>query len=225
MLFQRDSTLRPNSSRPQRILRRSLAVIALGMVSLAWGRVPAVQMPLAQGLESKEVFKPYRVVISAFSPEIIGLVLFHLSANAGAGSSIDRVDVQALPSGNHELSFVLNAPSDLGLAALGACTELTGASVRSIRAEMPLEARSSAPKANIQLAACNIDILDLITDIGRKGGANIIVGPGVKGTLTVAIDSVPWRHALELSVQALGFRITEERGGVLRIQVPESPAD
>ena len=219
MLFQRNTSLRTNSSRFQRILRRSFAVIVLGTVSVAWGRVPVAQMSLNQSPDSKGQLASYRVVIEAPSLQSLGLYLSHLSASAGPSASINQLAIQALPDGAQTLRFVFTAPSDLALTALIDSKESSGVLGQSIRAQAPSKAKQSSPspKAGIQIIAQNIDILDLTEEVARKSGANIIVGPGVGGNLTVAFDGVSWRHVLESSVRALGFDITEEAGGVLRI--------
>lgn len=227
MLFQRNTTLRPNSSRPQRILRRSLAVLALGTVSVAWGRVPTARISPMQSPDAKEQLTSYRVVVSAPSLERVGLCLSHLTANAGPRSSINQLAVQALPDGTQELSFVLAAPAGLALGTLADCIESSGVSGQSIRAQVPLKAQlpPPAPLADFQLTAQNIDILDLITEFARKGRANIVVDRGVEGNLTVAFDGVPWRRALASSVRSLGFEVTKEAGGILRIHTTDPAGD
>lgn len=66
----------------------------------------------------------------------------------------------------------------------------------------------------------NTDIQKVVEVIAKVSGANIIVAPEVKGTITVLLKGVPWRAALETSVKTLGFVVVEE-GSILRV-VPAS---
>ncbi|MBL8725024.1 MAG: hypothetical protein JNK49_13320 [Planctomycetes bacterium] len=62
----------------------------------------------------------------------------------------------------------------------------------------------------------NTDIQKVIEVIAKISGANIVVAPEVKGTITVLLKGVPWRAALETSVKTLGFVVVED-GMVLRV--------
>lgn len=67
----------------------------------------------------------------------------------------------------------------------------------------------------------NTDIQKVIDTIAKISGANIVVAPEVKGTITVRLKNIPWRDALEASVKTLGFVVVEEDRGILRV-VPAS---
>ncbi len=67
----------------------------------------------------------------------------------------------------------------------------------------------------------NTDIQKVIDTIAKISGANIMVAPEVKGTITVRLKNVPWRDALEQTVKTLGFVVVEESRGILRV-VPSS---
>lgn len=60
------------------------------------------------------------------------------------------------------------------------------------------------------------DIKDVLRSFAQISGLNIVVQPGVAGTVTVELDSVPWDQALEmiLKVNGLGMQL---EGNVLRI--------
>jgi type IV pilus assembly protein PilQ len=60
------------------------------------------------------------------------------------------------------------------------------------------------------------DIKDVLRSFAQISGLNIVVQPGVSGTVTVELDSVPWDQALEmiLKVNGLGMQL---EGNVLRI--------
>ena len=67
----------------------------------------------------------------------------------------------------------------------------------------------------------NTDIQKVIDTIAKISGANIVVAPEVKGSITVRLKNIPWRDALEASVKTLGFVVVEEDRGILRV-VPAS---
>ncbi|MBL9077117.1 MAG: hypothetical protein JNL08_06430 [Planctomycetes bacterium] len=67
----------------------------------------------------------------------------------------------------------------------------------------------------------NTDIQKVIDTIAKISGANIVVAPEVKGTITVRLKNIPWRDALDASVKTLGFVVVEEERGILRV-VPAS---
>jgi type IV pilus assembly protein PilQ len=60
------------------------------------------------------------------------------------------------------------------------------------------------------------DIKDVLRSFAQISGLNIVVQPGVRGTVTVELESVPWDQALEmiLKVNDLGMQL---EGNVLRI--------
>ena len=65
------------------------------------------------------------------------------------------------------------------------------------------------------------DITKVIDAIAKISGANIVVAPEVKGTVTIRLKDIPWRDALEQVVKTLGYVVVEEARGILRV-VPQS---
>lgn len=63
----------------------------------------------------------------------------------------------------------------------------------------------------------NTDISKVIDTISKISGANIVVAPEVKGTITVRLKNIPWRHALDAVVKTLGFVVVQEDFGILRV--------
>ena len=63
----------------------------------------------------------------------------------------------------------------------------------------------------------NTDIQKVIDTIAKISGANIVVAPEVKGTITVRLKNIPWRDALDATVKTLGFVVIEEDRGILRV--------
>jgi type IV pilus assembly protein PilQ len=63
----------------------------------------------------------------------------------------------------------------------------------------------------------NEDIKKVVSVIATYSGANIVVSPAVKGTITVNLKNIPWRDALEQIVKTLGYAVVEEDRAILRI--------
>ena len=66
------------------------------------------------------------------------------------------------------------------------------------------------------------DITEVIDLIAKLGGANIVVAPEVAGTLSLRLNDVPWRDALDVAVKTLGYVVVEENRGILRVVDPVS---
>ena len=87
----------------------------------------------------------------------------------------------------------------------------------AVKGTTPPTAAPQDPGPLFTLEAKNIAIEELVMSIAEVSGANFVLSPDVQGSLTVGFHDVHWREALEASVHAVGFRVIEERGGVLRI--------
>lgn len=64
------------------------------------------------------------------------------------------------------------------------------------------------------------DITAVIDLIAKWAKANIVVAPEVKGTLSLRLNDVPWRDALDVAVKTLGYVVVEENRGILRVVDP-----
>lgn len=65
----------------------------------------------------------------------------------------------------------------------------------------------------------------VIGDIAKVSGANIVISPLVKGTISVRFNGVPWRDALDVVAKTLGAAVVEEAHGVLRVVDPKTLQD
>lgn len=64
------------------------------------------------------------------------------------------------------------------------------------------------------------DVRKVISVIAAYSGANIVVGQEVQGTVTVRLNRVPWRSALDTVVKTLGFVVVEDERNILRVTDP-----
>jgi type IV pilus assembly protein PilQ len=58
-------------------------------------------------------------------------------------------------------------------------------------------------------------IRDVVTMVAQLSGANIVVGPEVKGNVSANLDNVPWPLALETIVRSAGLTVVTENGGLV----------
>lgn len=100
--------------------------------------------------------------------------------------------------------------------ALEVVVERAGAQVDEksknlIRIEKP-------PRVQFEFEAADVRVV--IKAIADIAGANIIVGREVEGTVTLSLNDIPWRVALDTIVKTLGYTVVQEDRGILRIVDP-----
>jgi type IV pilus assembly protein PilQ len=66
----------------------------------------------------------------------------------------------------------------------------------------------------------NADVRVVIKAVADIAGANIVVGREVEGTVTLTLNDIPWRVALDTIVKTLGYTVVQEDRGILRIVDP-----
>ena len=64
------------------------------------------------------------------------------------------------------------------------------------------------------------DLRDVVASIRRKANVNIIMEPGIDATVTIDLQDVYWRQALDLVVEQADCVVTELDGGVLKVEKP-----
>jgi len=64
------------------------------------------------------------------------------------------------------------------------------------------------------------DLRDVVSSIRRKASVNIIMDPGIEANVTIDLQDVPWRQALDLVAEQAGCVITEAEGDVLKVEKP-----
>jgi len=66
----------------------------------------------------------------------------------------------------------------------------------------------------------NADIRDVINTIAVQSNANIVIGPEVQGNVTMRLENVPWKDALNIVVRTLDFVAVDEPNNTIRITTP-----
>lgn len=64
------------------------------------------------------------------------------------------------------------------------------------------------------------DLRDVVANIQRKANVNIIMDPAIEATVTVDLQDVPWRQALELVAEQAECVVVEASSNVLKVEKP-----
>ena len=60
----------------------------------------------------------------------------------------------------------------------------------------------------------------MVLNIRRKASVNIIMDPGIEAAVTIDMQDVHWRQALDLVAEQAGCVVSEQEGGVLKVEKP-----
>jgi type IV pilus secretin PilQ/predicted competence protein len=95
------------------------------------------------------------------------------------------------------------APESKTLPSIAAGQTLTGAKKQYFGEPISLDLKDA-------------DVREVLRSFAKISGLNVVVQPGVRGTVTVSLDSVPWDQALEiiLKTNGLGYEL---EGNIMRI--------
>jgi type IV pilus assembly protein PilQ len=124
---------------------------------------------------------------------------------ARKGSSSSRAGLPSVAPGANSLQ---QPPAELGRKASETTSEKLG---RDVSGEQ--KAYTGEP---IDLKVTNADVTEVLRTFAQISGLNIVVQPGVTGTVTAELENVPWDQAFEevLKINNLGY---EREGNVIRI--------
>lgn len=82
---------------------------------------------------------------------------------------------------------------------------------------------SQAPGSRTTLLTLKLKdrlLRDVVKSIRRKADVNIIISDDIEDTVTIDLENVPWRKALDLVAEAAGCVVVEEEGNVLKVEKP-----
>ncbi|HXO42824.1 MAG TPA: AMIN domain-containing protein, partial [Thermoanaerobaculia bacterium] len=124
---------------------------------------------------------------------------------ARKGTSSSRAGLPSVAPGANSLQ---QPPAELGRKASETTSEKLG---RDVSGEQ--KAYTGEP---IDLKVTNADVTEVLRTFAQISGLNIVVQPGVTGTVTAELENVPWDQAFEevLKINNLGY---EREGNVIRI--------
>src|SRR5262245_15558238 len=78
------------------------------------------------------------------------------------------------------------------------------------------------PKAETRItyAVQKADLRTAVEQIARRGNLSVILDADVPGTLSMSLNEVPPRDALEAVAKTFSLKVTDEPSGIIRISKP-----
>lgn len=85
-----------------------------------------------------------------------------------------------------------------------------------------IRAEAEGDKASrLTLKLKDRDLNDVVQSIKRKANANIVMEPGIEAVVTIDLQDVHWRQALDLVAEQAGCVVSEDQAsGVLKVEKP-----
>ncbi|HXX93799.1 MAG TPA: hypothetical protein VEN81_09205 [Planctomycetota bacterium] len=207
-----------------RLLITTSVVLALGGLVRAQEPKPSPATPTASGQEmdprAKAVKEAYEEQLRRDRQQVS-----ISKRNARIAEIVDEfrrqlgwnivVDYKNIPDDFVVQEFrVENEPARKALDTFARIAEL---SIEDVSSTLILVSRPPRLTFNFRDA----DVKVVIDMIARVSGANIIVSPEVKGSITLSINNVPWNEVLDAVVKTLGFGTVKENFGIIRIIHPD----
>lgn len=78
--------------------------------------------------------------------------------------------------------------------------------------------RQGQQKINVDVE--DAELTDVMDQIGRQVGRNILVEPNVKETVSVSLHEIPWREAVDVIARMTRCEVEERPGGILLLTQP-----
>jgi len=80
---------------------------------------------------------------------------------------------------------------------------------------------SVTQEGNVSFDFRDADIRNVFRILSFKSGVNIVAGPEVTGVVTMKLDDVPWRQALDVILETYGYAY-EKRGSIISVTTIEN---
>lgn len=72
----------------------------------------------------------------------------------------------------------------------------------------------------LDVTAANADLAELLDEVGRRAGHNVLVTPGVNTAVSLELRGAPWQVVVALAAGAAGCEVEERPGGILLVARP-----
>lgn len=133
-------------------------------------------------------------------------------------SQISRLNIRALREKEEKMLVSMDLENVTYRGVLDYLSKKYGLLVDDSKIDQKLIFVSSPPK--VSMIFTRADIRDVINTIAMQAGANIVIGPEVTGEISMRLEDVPWRDALNIVVKTLDFVAVPEANETLRITTP-----
>jgi type IV pilus assembly protein PilQ len=84
-------------------------------------------------------------------------------------------------------------------------------------------AGSKAPIENLQFQGA--ELRSVLTFLADYGNVNVVIAPNVTGTVTIKLQNVQWREAMDIIGRTYDLAIVDEKGGYIRVMTAEDYRD
>ena len=99
-------------------------------------------------------------------------------------------------------------------------TEKTDKTEKSEKTEKPATV-AMTQDGNVSLDFREADVQNVLRILAFKSGVNIVAGPEVTGLVTIKLQNVPWRRALQVILDTYGFA-SEEKENIITVTTVEN---
>jgi type IV pilus assembly protein PilQ len=199
-----------------------MTVFALSLAAeAAWAQEPRVAAdPQAEDPKAKAVREAYEEQLQRERQEITIKV-----RNATVDQIVDEFRRQ---TGRNIVLDKKNVPEDYRVDEFIVEKEMFSTALEAFLAKAELSSEQVSPTLlmlsrppRLTFNFRDADIKVVVDMIARVSGANLIVAPDVKGTITLSINNVPWNEVLDAVVKTLNFTTVKENFGIIRIIHPD----
>ncbi len=76
-------------------------------------------------------------------------------------------------------------------------------------------------EGNVSLDFRDADIQNVLRVLGHKSGLNIVAGPEVTGLVSIQLNEVPWKEALEVILETYGYGY-QQKGNIITVTTIEN---
>src|SRR5579884_3450515 len=202
-------------------------------VSSAPVQVATAQISSATS-NTKNVAKEFQFVEPAYTPKKEATPVDPAVRSADAASKfVERPEGNLLPNTNAAMqASSQSTPSSTSSEANTPAVQPVPVQPAPVQPAVNLAAEqrshqqstSSGPKYTGEPISVNlkdVDLKDFFRLIHEISGLNVVLDPGVNGTLTIVLDDVPWDQALAIVLQNNSLQC-QLSGNVLRIALPDT---
>ncbi|MCW8133639.1 MAG: hypothetical protein KIS92_25060 [Planctomycetota bacterium] len=133
-------------------------------------------------------------------------------------SQVSRLNIRALSEKQERMLVSMELENVTYRGVLDYLAKKYGLLIDDSKIDQKLIFVSSPPK--VSMIFTRADIRDVINTIAMQAGANIVIGPEIQGEISMRLEDIPWRDALNIVVKTLDFVAVPEANDTLRITTP-----
>jgi len=134
-------------------------------------------------------------------------------------SQVSRLNIKTINEKDGKIPITLDLENVTYRGVLDFITKKYGLMMDDSKIAQNIIIVTSPPKVSMLFS--NADIRDVINTIASQAGANIVIGPEITGQISMRLENIPWRDALNIVVKTLNFVAVPEVGDTIRITTPD----